>query len=342
MATPTFPFPAHYMRLVADLIRGCGGDSEAWLAAHGIDAAALASGAIVLSPLQLEALLSSALQMAREPALGLLLGERLVASTHGFVGHAAMNSSTLRQALEFIAKYTQLRLPLLSVHLETVSDEARLCFGSIVPLGRIERPLLEAVMLSVRNMLEGLSLGFSPVQAAAFSFDAPEYADLAHSLFRCDLSFSQPWAGLVVNSKSLDLPLKISDPEAFREAALMCERELEKRMSATSTVARVRMLLLERPHGFPSLPVAARLLHMTPRTLHRRLVDEGCTFRDVLEDVRHGLAMEHARAGRLSVEEMSYALGYSDTANFRRAFKRWESQPPSAFRKPRAGSDSKP
>ncbi len=333
MASPSFPFPAHYLRLVADLIRGGGGDAEAWMAAHGIDQSALASGAAALTPSQLEALLSSALEAAQDPALGLLLGERLIATTHGFVGHAAMNSGTLRQALELISKYTPLRLPLLSVRLQIVQNEARLHFDTTAPLGSVERPVLEAVMLSVRNMLEGLSLGFSPVQAAAFPFAAPDYADLARRLFRCELRYGQTWAGLVVLAEHLDLPLKIADPEAFREAALMCERELEKRMAATSTVARVRSLLLERQHGFPSLSVAARLLHMTPRTLHRRLVDEGCTFRDVLEDVRHGLAMEHVRAGRLTIEEMAYALGYSDTANFRRAFKRWESQPPSSFRK---------
>ena len=90
--------------------------------------------------------------------------------------------------------------------------------------------------------------------------------------------------------------------------------------------------MLEKPTGFPSLAVTARLLRLPARTLHRRLEDEGTSFRQLLEQVRHTLALAHLRQGRFTVEEVAYALGYSDIANFRRAFKRWESKPPSAFR----------
>jgi AraC-like DNA-binding protein len=92
--------------------------------------------------------------------------------------------------------------------------------------------------------------------------------------------------------------------------------------------------LIERQNGFPSLKVAARLFHMTPRTLHRRLVDEGTSYREVLESVRRTLAVQHVRSGHFTMEEIAYRLGYTDLANFRRAFKRWESVPPSAYRAP--------
>ena len=102
---------------------------------------------------------------------------------------------------------------------------------------------------------------------------------------------------------------------------------------ATETLAaRVRRLLLERQHKFPTLNVTARMLHMTPRTLHRKLVAEGSSYREQLEAVRHTLALEHVKSGRFSMDEIAYRLGYTDLANFRRAFKRWESMPPSAYR----------
>ena len=83
--------------------------------------------------------------------------------------------------------------------------------------------------------------------------------------------------------------------------------------------------------AFPSLNVTARLFHLTPRTLHRRLLDEGSSFKEILEQVRH-LAVEYLKAGHLSIEEIAYSLGYTDMANFRRAFKRWEAMPPSRYR----------
>ena len=87
-----------------------------------------------------------------------------------------------------------------------------------------------------------------------------------------------------------------------------------------------------RVSGFPSLAVTARLFHMTPRTLHRRLQQEGSSFQDILEQIRHTLALEHLKANRLSIQEIAYALGYTDIANFRRAFKRWQGMPPSEYR----------
>ena len=84
--------------------------------------------------------------------------------------------------------------------------------------------------------------------------------------------------------------------------------------------------------AFPGPNVTARLFHLTPRTLHRRLLEEGTSFKEILEQVRHTLAVEYLKAGHLSIEEIAYTLGYTDMANFRRAFKRWEVMPPSRYR----------
>ena len=78
--------------------------------------------------------------------------------------------------------------------------------------------------------------------------------------------------------------------------------------------------------------MTARLFHLTPRTLHRRLQEEGTSYKEILESVRHKLAVAHLKAGHLSVQEIAYTLGYTDMANFRRAFKRWEGVAPSDYR----------
>ena len=91
-------------------------------------------------------------------------------------------------------------------------------------------------------------------------------------------------------------------------------------------------VLVERETGFPSFEVTARLLHLTPRTLHRRLTTEGTSFRARLEQVRHRLAVEHLRSSNLSTGEIAWALGYRHQANFRRAFLTWEGVSPAQDR----------
>ncbi|TNF00789.1 MAG: AraC family transcriptional regulator, partial [Gammaproteobacteria bacterium] len=92
-------------------------------------------------------------------------------------------------------------------------------------------------------------------------------------------------------------------------------------------------LLLQTQHGFPTLDMTARRFYLTPRTLHRRLIEEGTSYRELLEGVRHQLAVRYLETGRMTIQEISFALGYSDIANFRKAFKRWESIPPSQYQR---------
>jgi AraC-like DNA-binding protein len=130
----------------------------------------------------------------------------------------------------------------------------------------------------------------------------------------------------------VDQPLRTADPAAFEHAEKLCERELQNLVSDASVSARVRRLMLAKQVNFPSLTVTARILHMTPRTLHRRLLDEGTSFQEILDEVRHSLAMEYLKSQHMTIQELAYTLGYGDTANFRRAFKRWTGVAPSFFR----------
>jgi AraC-like DNA-binding protein len=77
----------------------------------------------------------------------------------------------------------------------------------------------------------------------------------------------------------------------------------------------------------PSLSAAARLLHVHPRTLHRRLVAEGTSYRNLVDEVRATLAREYATEPGWTVPEIALALGYGDPANFRRARRRWRAGP---------------
>jgi AraC-like DNA-binding protein len=332
MGDQAFTLPAQYIRRIADQIRSMGGDVGRWLAQSELSEDRLDDPSLAIGYPTFERLVLDALTVSGEPALGLLVGERLLANSHGVLGYAAMSSGTIRQALDLVERYASLRLSLIAVAHTVHPGEVRVRFDETRPLGDMERPILEAVSLSVKNVLDAMSMGACQVRMIAFRFEKPAYAALARDLFRCEVRYGQTWSGAVLPQEVLDVPLKMADPDAFREAALICERELDKLRADESMADKVRRLLLERRNGFPSLQIAARLFRMTPRTLHRRLVEEGTSFHALLEEVRHTLAVEHMKSGRFTIEEVAYILGYSDLANFRRAFKRWESVPPSAYR----------
>jgi AraC-like DNA-binding protein len=341
MVHERFTLPVLYVRHIADQVRSLGADVAQWLAASGFSEEKLASPSLTITFEQFVTLVRGALVATREPALGLFVGERLVAGTHGILGYAALSSGTVRQALELLERFTRLRTSLVSVSTEVRAREVRVRFDETRPLDDLRSTVLEAIVLSIKNVLGTISFGACHVTEVSFSHPAPEYAAVAQDLFGCSVKFGRSWAGFTLPLDVMDVPLKMADPEAFREAALYCQRELEKLTADESMAGRVHRLLLEKQSGFPSLQVTARLFRTTPRTLHRRLVEEGTSYRELLEKVRHAIALEHVTANRSSMEEIAYMLGYSDLANFRRAFKRWESVSPSAYREAHVGANGR-
>lgn len=277
-------------------------------------------------------LVREALALTGESAFGLLVGERLLVQSHGLLGYAAVNSLSLRQALQFTERYILVRTSLFSLKLEAHGARVRLVFIEPTPLNDIRVPVSEAVVLTIKNLIDHVTMGDCPVKRVGFAFPAPLHADLARELLGCEVVYDIGWTGFELPADRLDLPLRTGNPQALLEAEALCQQELSKLTRQQTLAARVRRLLLEKQGSFPSLAVSARQLNITPRTLHRRLQDEGTSFREILEDVRHRLAVEHIKSGKLTLQEVAYMLGYDDVSNFRRAFKRWEGVAPSAWR----------
>jgi AraC-like DNA-binding protein len=108
---------------------------------------------------------------------------------------------------------------------------------------------------------------------------------------------------------------------------------LAKLPKAEATTDAVRRLLAEElPNGQPRLEQLAPRLHMSARTLHRRLEEEGTNFRRVLTEVRHELAVRHLVERQLAIGEIAFLLGFSEVSAFHRAFKHWTGHAPHAYR----------
>jgi AraC-like DNA-binding protein len=327
-----FALPVQYLRLIADDVRARGADVSRWLRSAGLTEQKLDEPSLEIPFALFEKLVSSALVVTPEPAAGLLFGQKLQMSMHGVLGYAAASSGSLREALGLFVSFSRLRFSPVAISSDEGPREVRVRFSETESLGAIRRPVLEALMMAAKNLLSALTMDACRISRVAFPFDPPGYANLARELFGCEVRYRSTWAGFTLPREALDMPLRTADPIAFREATLICQRELERQGADSTFSGRVRRLLLEHQNGFPTLAVTARLLHETPRTLHRRLTSEGSSFQALLEDVRHTLALEYLKVGRLSVEEVAYRLGYTDLSNFRRAFKRWVGMPPSEYR----------
>ena len=117
----------------------------------------------------------------------------------------------------------------------------------------------------------------------------------------------------------------------------MYEEQLRKNMAGAAFTEKVKQVMLGNMQvTFPPLEVIAEVLHITPRTLQRKLQQEGTTFRGLTDAVKQELAETLLGNRDLSIADIAYKLGYYEPTSFQRAFRQWTGTTPMEFRKCRA------
>jgi AraC-like DNA-binding protein len=101
----------------------------------------------------------------------------------------------------------------------------------------------------------------------------------------------------------------------------------------TGIAGRIHEILLPTLANRPTLDEIARLLGTTTRTLRRQLRHENVSFRQLMDDLRAHIAVKYLQETTMTNEDIAFALGFSDAANFRHAFRRWTNKTPSELRR---------
>jgi AraC-like DNA-binding protein len=321
--------PIYYIPQIAEQVAARGGDTAAWLAAVGLDAADLNDNAAQVPLETCSALVRSAIAVTGESALGLFVGRSLGPSVHGIVGHAVNSSPSIMEAMRVLERFFLLRTPVVSPRTEVSGGDLRVVLTVVSELDDMALPILEIALLAFKNIADQKVAAGSACTGVYFAFPAPAYARLAGDFCACRVQYGASWTGFTVPLEDAARRLPNHDALVFAEALRICQEELERLPVPASMAARLERLLMDRKGDFPSFELSARLLKVTPRTLHRRLFEENTSYQAALDGVRRQLAREYLQSKRISIKEAAYLLGYSDTANFRRAFKRWEGVAPS-------------
>lgn len=174
-----------------------------------------------------------------------------------------------------------------------------------------------------------------PISATCFNYPAPAHAKEYRAMFTGNLIYGAEACGFFLHPRYLQLPI-IRTPDELAEflkaspAMILHRPGQDDRLST-----RVRMLLQQYDfHQLPELEAISEELHLAPRTLRRKLTEEGTSLRTIKEELRRDFAMKLLVAEHLSVNDVSERVGFSETAAFCRAFKRWTGHSPSQWREP--------
>jgi AraC-like DNA-binding protein len=162
---------------------------------------------------------------------------------------------------------------------------------------------------------------------------APDHLAEYATFLPVPITFGSTHNAICIHESWLDIKLNTSNLYAFGIFSERAEALLADLQRQSTMQAKVEANLMPLLHtGSLSIEKIAQSLGLSRASLYRRLADEGVTFAQIVDDLRHRLALHYLEANKVSVNECAYLVGFSDPASFSRAFKRWTGKSPSAAR----------
>jgi len=289
---------------------------------------------------QIDTLFSTAYARSDDPWFGLHAGLANQYSSLDLVGRLMATSSTLGDAIRELLRFKDLLAPYLSFQFEVQGDNAVLACepddSVTFAQSRHHNDLVVATMVVVGRSLAGGDIG---VRRLAFRHPAPDdTSEYRRAFGEVPLLFGQARNEVQFAASVLNRRLATAYPQYHQRVEQQAEQQLSRLARGQSVreqvCAQIEARLGEAPVGIDDI---ARLFNMTARTLQRRLRDEGVAFGDLRDGIRHRLACQELAAGEVPMDVLAQRLGFSDTANFYHAFRRWEGQTPGAWRKQARG-----
>ncbi len=318
-----------------ELVRAAGADFEALLRQAGIDPALLNDPENRIPFHRYVELLESAAAATGDDLIGLRLSSMQSIQVVGVLGYVLQSSPDVRTQLMHTTRYFALHQEGAAITLRKAGEVAEFVYTVLDPQVSLHRQDAEATLaLAVAQwrVLTGQP-HWAPL-SVHFEHPAPASAQELGRFFGCPVHFSESFDGLRFPHAFLDAPIRSADAGLHAILTRYAEESMARHRDTTSLAGRTRRLIAASlANGSATIDGVAERLAMTPRTLQRRLVQEGLQFSHLVDDIRKDLAAKYLHDPKLGLTDTAFLVGYSDLTAFHRAFRRWFKQTPLEFQK---------
>lgn len=261
--------------------------------------------------------------------IGLRIGEMVKPSHFQLFAFTLMHSVNLGAAFAKSMRYTRLLSDGGQYHLSIEGDRVALCYEPTEE--GFSRHQVDAVLVLFRNFAAWLAC--RPCPLLAVEMRHPPSANLAEyqRVFSAPLIFNAQRNALILERSLLDEPLSFND----EHLALVHEQMLEALLVLLQQMdisGQVRHILLQSEALNLDRDQVAEKLHMSSRSLQRKLQECGTSFQQILDEERNQRACQLLRLSSFSLTDISAQLGFAESSVFSRAFKRWNGIAPLEYR----------
>ncbi|WP_437635374.1 AraC family transcriptional regulator [Sorangium sp. So ce854] len=279
-------------------------------------------------------LYEAAARWTGDPWFGLHVGASVDAHSFDLLGYLALTAATLEQTFETLARYLPLWTTSARFQVERSRGKIELAWAYADPTAPPRRHDTEMSMMAALSVGKQLHTGRFQPREVYFRHEPPGDMSEHLRLLRAPVRFGMPGNLIVCDAASGAAPVVSADPALHELLRDLADRRLSARVTQPSlvddAVAAITKLL---PTGDVRLSRVARVLGLGTRTLQRRLIAGGATFRDLVTAVRRDRAMHALAHSDSPIGEIAGQLGYGSPSELQRAFRGWAGVGPAAYRR---------
>ena len=324
--------PMAFVRAIVRAYQRYGVDPGGALRAAQITPAALDDAGARITARQIEIVSGTAMQQLDDEALG-WFSRRLPWGSYGMLCRASLTSPSLGVALKRWCRHHRLLTDEVVLGLEEAGPVAALSIAEHREFGELREFCLVTLLRYVHGYACWAVDSRIPLLGATFPFPAPPHASVYPLLFPGPVRFGAAHAGFTFDAQYLALPLRRDE----RDLQLMLQRALPLTVLQYRRdrllVRRVRQLLRTQPERLRTADELARHLHVSVRTLHRHIHEEGSSLQALKDEARRERATELLYRSDRSVKQVAGAVGFRSDKSFARAFRQWTGKSPADFRR---------
>lgn len=278
----------------------------------------------------------NAARLCPESDLALRYAERLPPSAHGLLGMATLTAPSLRAVIDLYYDYMAVVAPFMLLHQETRRNQQQLIFELMTELPAHEAFVMELMLAAAFNITERL-LG-ERVREISLHLTCPPPPHAARLQEHCrgTVHFNASFNGLGVPLHLLDAPNASADPEAHAGLLRQINERMDQLLARGSFVDAVGQYLQRHDGPLPRMNAVADAFNLSVRTFRNRLSQHGTSFQQLLDSERQTQARHLLSETEVSVKEIAYRLGFQESSNFSRVFKRWTGMTPLDYRQSHA------
>jgi AraC-like DNA-binding protein len=283
---------------------------------------------------QLDRLWQQAVHLTGDSFLGLRLGQQFNFEAIGVVGYLMQNSPNLGAALQQAQRYSKIVGDVLDIRASQQGDQFVISFEPVPAWQMLsEVSLRQSVEYDMAFALRSFEILTKPFQLTSVMFTYQTHEPKVYQqAFGAEVKFEQPHNAMAFPCYYLERPLAPTHSGLLNTLEQFAQNQLQQLTRQKSVSSQVKELLVQQvSSGTPEVAVVADQLHMSKRTLQRKLQEEGQSFQKISDEVRTALAKHYLQQGGLSISETAYLTGFSESAAFHRFFKQQTGKTPQMY-----------